>query len=201
VPDVTGRVVSRGPAGSPVVMGLVELAVDCRLAFQVLTVQPFDELVSRLPAPVVRMMAITEHELAVGRGILPDPPASRLVAVVLLDRLVDACGDPAEDAELLEVRAEPGPEPVVGARFVDGACVQLEPVADLPRVVQLDGCSRHRGAGQADDDNRTPLQHLSPPEIGMLPPARRTQAALGRTGCRVCPILRSSVPMTICETP
>jgi hypothetical protein len=96
-------------------MGLVELAVDRRLAFQVLTVQPFDELVSRLPAPVVRMMAITEHELAIGRWILPDPPASRLVTVVLLDQLVDACGDPAEDAELLEVRAEPGPEPVVGA--------------------------------------------------------------------------------------
>jgi hypothetical protein len=107
--------VSRGPAGSPVVMGLVELAVDRRLAFQVLTVQPFDELVSRLPAPVVRMMAITAHELAIGRWILPDPPASRLVTVVLLDQLVDACGDPAEDAELLEVRAEPGPEPVVGA--------------------------------------------------------------------------------------
>ena len=66
-------------------MGLVELAVDRRLAFQVLTVQPFDEFVCRLPAPVVRMMAITEHELAVGRGILPDPPASRLVTVVLLD--------------------------------------------------------------------------------------------------------------------
>ena len=147
---------SRGPAGSPVVMGLVELAVNRRLAFQVLTVQPFDELVSRLPAPVVRMMAITEHELAVGRGILPDPPASRLVTVVLLDQLVDACGDPAEDAELLEVRAEPGPEPVVGARLVDGPRVQLKPITDLPRVDQPDGYSRHRGAGQADDDKVLP---------------------------------------------
>ena len=66
-------------------MGLVELAVDRRLALQVLTVQPFDELVSRLLAPVVRMMAITEHELAVGRGNAPDSPAIGRVTVVLLD--------------------------------------------------------------------------------------------------------------------
>jgi hypothetical protein len=30
-------------------------------------------------------------------------------------------------------------------------------------VEHPDGYTRHRGAGQADDDNRTPLQHLSLP--------------------------------------
>jgi hypothetical protein len=90
-----------------VLVDLVELAVDPCLALQVLTVQPLDQLVSWLPALIVGMVPIAEQELAARRGMLPDPPAAWLVAVVLLDQLVDARADCAEDAELFKVRAEP----------------------------------------------------------------------------------------------
>src|SRR5215831_566143 len=112
----------------------VELAVNCRLALQVLTVQPFDQLMSWLSALVVGVMPIAEQELAACRVILPDSPAAGLVTVVLLDQLVDARTDRAEDTELLDVRAEPGPESVVGPGLIDDARVHLEPVADLPGV-------------------------------------------------------------------
>ena len=49
-------------------MHLVEFAVYRCLSLQVLTVQPFDELMSRLLAPVVGMMAIAEQELAARRS-------------------------------------------------------------------------------------------------------------------------------------
>jgi len=113
-----------------VLMDLVELALHRGLALQVLAVQPFDELMGRLLALVVGMVAIAEQELAARGGMLPDPPAARLVTVVLLDQLVDARADRAEDAELLQVRAEPRPEPVVRAGLVDGARVHLEPVTE-----------------------------------------------------------------------
>ena len=66
-------------------MDLVELAVDGCLALQVLTVQPFDELMGRLSALVVGMVAIAEQELTARGGMLPDPPAAWLVTVVFLD--------------------------------------------------------------------------------------------------------------------
>jgi hypothetical protein len=91
-------------------MELLELAVDRGLALHVLAVQPFDEFMSGLLALIVRMVAVTEHELAAGRGMLPDPPAAWLVTVVLPHQLVDARADRAQDAELFDVRAEPGPE-------------------------------------------------------------------------------------------
>jgi len=117
-----------GRLGRPLLMDLVELALHRSLALQVLAVQPFDELMGRLPALVVRMVAIAQQELAARCGMLPDPPASGLVTVVLLDQLVDARADRAEDAELLQVRAEPGPEPVVRTGLIDGARVYLKPV-------------------------------------------------------------------------
>src|SRR5580700_6322247 len=122
-------VVGCGRLGRPALMIIVKFAVHRCLALHVLTVQPFDELVSWLSAPIVGMVAIAEQELAACRGMLPDPPATRLVTVVLLDQLINARGDRAEDAELLQVRAEPGPEPVVRTGLVDGARVHLEPVA------------------------------------------------------------------------
>src|SRR5215813_1758434 len=96
-------------------------------------------------ALVVGVVAVAEQELAASRGMLPDSPAARLVTVVLPDQLVDARADRAEDAELFEVGAEPGPEPVVGAGLVDGAGVHLEPEAGLPGVDNPDddGDDRH----------------------------------------------------------
>jgi hypothetical protein len=124
--------------------GLVELAVDGALALQVLTVQPFDELMSWLPALVVGMVAIAQQELAARGGMLPDPPAAGLVTVVLLDQLVDARADRAEDAELLQVRAEPGPEPVVRTGLIDGARAHLKPVTEERRRGEPRGRSPKR---------------------------------------------------------
>jgi hypothetical protein len=124
----TVYIVGCGRLGRRVLMDLVELAVNGCLALQVLTVQPFDELMGRLFALVVGMVAIAEQELAARGGMLPDPPATGLMTVVLLDQLVDARADGAEDAELLQVRAEPGPEPVVRAGLVDGARMHRKPV-------------------------------------------------------------------------
>src|SRR6516164_2899859 len=109
----------------------MELAVHRRLALHVLTMQPFDQLMSWLLALVVGMVAIAEQELAARGGMLPDPPAAWLVAVVLLDQLVDARADRADDTELLQVRAEPGPEPVVRTGLIDNAGSHLEPVTEL----------------------------------------------------------------------
>ena len=50
--------------GQHVLMDLVQLAVDRRLALQMLTVQAFDELMSWLLAVEVGVMAIAEQELA-----------------------------------------------------------------------------------------------------------------------------------------
>src|SRR6516164_5837461 len=136
-------------------MDLVGLAVHRGLALQVLTVQPLDQLMSRLAALVVGMVAMAEQELAARRGILPDPPAAWLVTVVLLDELVDARADRAEDTELFNVRAEPGPEPVVHTGLIDDAHVHLEPVAEL-RVENPEGDRRRNGANQGGHGDQTP---------------------------------------------
>src|SRR5215472_6456123 len=125
--------------------------------------QPLDQLMSWLFALVVGVMPIAEQELAACRGMLPDSPAARLMAVVLLDELVDARADRAKDAELFEVGAEPGPESVVGTRLVDGARMHLEPGADLPGVDNPEGDDRQSGAYQDGDDDRTPFHNCSPP--------------------------------------
>ena len=95
-------------------MNLMELAVDCRLPLQVLPVQPLDEFMSWLLALVFGVVAVTQGELAVRRRMVADPPAAGGMAVVLLDQLIHAGGDRADDAELGQVRAKPRPEPVVG---------------------------------------------------------------------------------------
>src|SRR5215472_10907408 len=125
--------------------------------------QPLDQLMGWLSALVVGVMPIAEQELAARCGILPDSPAARLVTVVLLDQLVDARADRAEDAELLQVRAEPGPESVIGAGLVDGARVHHEPGADLPGVDNPEGDDRHSGTYQGAYDDRTPFHNCSPP--------------------------------------
>src|ERR1700758_2663256 len=111
--------------------------------------QPLDQLMGWLSALVVGVMAIAEQELAACRGMPSDPGAARLVTVVLLDQLVDARADRAEDAELRKVRAEPRPEPVIRAGLVDGARVHLEPVTDQPGVDDPECYDRHSGAYQA----------------------------------------------------
>lgn len=112
---------SGGRLGPQVLVDVVKLVVHRCLALLVLTMQLVAQLASWLSALVVGVMAIAEQELAACRGMLPDSPAARLVTVVLLDELVDARANRAEDAELFNVRAEPGPESVVGAGLVDGA--------------------------------------------------------------------------------
>src|SRR5215472_18405753 len=125
--------------------------------------QPLDQLMSWLFALVVGVMPIAEQELAARRGMLPDSPAARLVTVVVLDQLVDARADRAEDAELFDVGAEPGPESVVGPGLVDDARVHLEPVADLPGVDDPQGDDRQSGAYEGGHKDRTPFHNCSPP--------------------------------------
>lgn len=117
----TVHAMSGGRLGPQVLVDVVKLVVHRCLALLVLTMQLVAQLASWLSALVVGVMAIAEQELAACRGMLPDSPAARLVTVVLLDELVDARANRAEDAELFNVRAEPGPESVVGAGLVDGA--------------------------------------------------------------------------------
>src|SRR5215472_3311165 len=125
--------------------------------------QPLDQLMGWLSALVVGVMPIAEQELAACGVILPDSPAARLVTVVLLDQLVDARADRAEDTELLDVRAESGPESIIGPGLVDDARVHLEPVADLTGVDDPQGDDRQSGAYQGGYKDRTPFHNCSPP--------------------------------------
>src|ERR1700757_1332674 len=111
--------------------------------------QPLDQLMGRLSALVVGVVAIAEQELAACRGMLPDSPAARLVTVVLLDELVNARADRTKDAELFNVRTKAGPESVIGPGLVDGARVHLEPVADLAGVDNPEDDDRQSGGYQA----------------------------------------------------
>src|SRR5690348_586786 len=145
-------------------MELMELAEERCLALQVLTVQPLDKLMSWLLALVVGVVQVTQRELAARRRMVADPPAAWVMAVVLLDQLVHAGADRADDAELGEVGAEPRPEPVVGSRLVDSARVYLKPVPDQPRVDSPQGYARCYGAYQAGcDGGGPPLHRYSPP--------------------------------------
>ena len=76
-------VVRGGWRGVKALMDLLELAVNGRLAFQMLSVQALDELMGWLLALEVRVMAVTEVELAARGRVVADPPAARLVTVVL----------------------------------------------------------------------------------------------------------------------
>jgi hypothetical protein len=80
------HVASGGLRRGQLLMDLLELAVDASLALPVLTVQALDELMSWLLALEVRVVAVTEVELAVRRGVVADPPAARFVTVVLFTR-------------------------------------------------------------------------------------------------------------------
>src|SRR5262249_45103976 len=122
-----------------------------------------------------------------------DPPAARVMAVVLLEQLVHAGGDRADNGELGKVGAEPGPEPVVGARLIDGARVHLQPVPGNLRADNPEGHARHSGAYQANRDDGTPPHEVLPsggPSGGgpglimVVPPSR---GAGGRPGRREGP--------------
>ena len=78
-------VVRGGWRGGQVLMDLLKPAVDGGLALQMLTVQALDELMGWLLALEVRVMAVTQVELAAGGGMVADPPAARFVTVVLPD--------------------------------------------------------------------------------------------------------------------
>jgi hypothetical protein len=71
--------------------------------------QSCDQLRSGPLAQVVGVVAVTEEELSAGGGMVSDSPATRRMAVVLLDQLIDAGAYRADDAEFSEVRAEAGP--------------------------------------------------------------------------------------------
>src|SRR5262245_58239876 len=160
-------------------MDCLEFVVNGGLALQVLTVQSLDELMSWLLALEVRVVAIAEVELAAGGRVVADPPAARFVTVVLLEQRVDGCADRAENAELFKVRAEPGPEPVIGSGLVDGARVYLKPVAHQPCVLEPDAQTHDDSAGHKDGDDRTPLHFCSAP--GRQPAARHA----GGSGARM----------------
>jgi len=111
-------------------MDVVELAMDYRLACQVLLVHPFDKLVSWFFALKVWMVAVTQRELATRRLMRADPPAAWLVAVVLPDQLIHASSDRADNTEFGKVRPESRPKRIVLAGFISDARVHLKPVSD-----------------------------------------------------------------------
>jgi len=96
-------------------LNLVEFVVDRFPALDVLAVQLFDQLAGRLLSVVVRVMAGAEQELAVGRFVGADAPAAALMAVELARYLVHARKGCPDEAELSDIRSDPGPEAVVGA--------------------------------------------------------------------------------------
>jgi hypothetical protein len=153
------------PGGGQVVMDFLEFVMNGGLAFQVLSVQALDELMSWLLALEVRVVAVTQVELAAGGWVVADPPAARFVTVVLSEQRVDGGANRAENAELFKVRAEPGPEPAVGPGLVDGARVHLEPMTELRRVENPEGDRCRSGTGQGDHDDQAPLHHRSPRRI------------------------------------
>src|ERR1700744_5676598 len=176
-------------------MHLIEFGQDGCVARQALAMQPLDQLMSRLSALVVGMVAVAEQELATRRGMLPDTPAARLVAGVFSDQPEDTRAERAEDAELFNVRAEPGPEPVVGAGLVDGSGVYLEPVTSLRCVHEPDNDAHHGGTGQPGYD-RTPFHRCSPPPI-QEPSAYRCQWT-GNRGRRPIPPSNGHIADSIC---
>src|SRR5262249_28477877 len=115
------------------------------------------------------------EKLAPRRLILPAPPAARLVTVVLLEQLVDTRAGRAEDTELLQVRAEPRPEPVVHTGLIDGARVHLEPVTEL-RVENPEGDRRRSGTDHGGQGDQRPSHRCSPQPFHELPGRRRFAA-------------------------
>jgi hypothetical protein len=87
---------------------------SCFLALDVQAVRLFDQLAGRLLSLVVRVMAGAQQELAADRRVGADAPAATLMAVELAAELVHARHGRADEAELNDVRTEPGPEGIVG---------------------------------------------------------------------------------------
>src|SRR5262249_2336391 len=107
-------VVSFGRGTEELFVQVAQSVLD-RLLCRVLTVQSLDHVVGWSLSSEVGVVAITQKELTAGCGMRADAPAAGLMTVVLLDELIDAGTDRAEDAELGEIGTEPGPESVVRA--------------------------------------------------------------------------------------
>jgi hypothetical protein len=95
-------------------MDFLKPVMNGSLLCRVLAVHPNNQVVRRLEAVVVGVVAVTKEKLAACRRMRPHSPAARLVTVVFLYELIDGSSDGAEDAELGDVRTEPSLEPVVG---------------------------------------------------------------------------------------
>jgi hypothetical protein len=108
----------------------MEFLVQTRLPLLVCSVQALDHGTGRPGAVVIGVMAVTQQELTAGGGMIPDSPASRLVAVVLPYHLINPGADRADNAELGDVGSEPGPETVIRSRLVHGAGMNCQPVID-----------------------------------------------------------------------
>jgi hypothetical protein len=198
-------VVGRDLLGDQVLVDLVELAVNGFLALQVLTVQPFDEFMSWLLALEVRVVAVAEVELAARGRVVADPPAAWLVAVVLLDQLVERGADRAEDAELFQVRAEPGPEPVVRAgSLTTPVCTWSQWPKSPPWTIHtaVTTTAAHIRVTMATGRHFTPVTSRCSP---VTAPGRHTpvpaQATFFMAESTLCALRRSSIPIVICETP
>jgi hypothetical protein len=81
-------------------MDFVEAVVKGRLLCCVLAVHPNDQVMRRLEAVEVGVVAVTKEKLTTSRRMGPDSPTARLVTVVFLYQLIDGGGDGAKDAEL-----------------------------------------------------------------------------------------------------
>src|SRR5262245_27206170 len=108
--------------------------MDSHLPRNMLAVKARDGLGGRQAFLISRVVAGAEHELTARGRVIADAPAAGLMAVVLLDQLVNAGGNRADDGELGKVGSEAGPEPVVRAGLVDCPGVNSQPVIDDVRI-------------------------------------------------------------------
>ncbi len=121
---------------------LVELTLDCCLPLEVLTVEAFDKLMRRLCAPIVRVMPIAERELTARGRMNSDSPAARFVTIILLEQLIEAGTNRADDAEFGQIRTEARPEAVIRTGLIYRARVYPKPAPDWPRVESPERCER-----------------------------------------------------------
>jgi hypothetical protein len=94
-------------------MDFMEPLVNGSLLCRMLAVHPKDQVMRRFEAVEVGVVMVAEEKLTPCRRMGSDPPTARLVTVVFLYELIDGSADGAENAELGEIRTEPGPESVV----------------------------------------------------------------------------------------
>lgn len=105
-------------------------SVETILTFLVRPVQALDHFAARFGAVIIGVMAVAKEELTTSGRVIPDPPASGLMAIVFANDLIHPGADRAESTEFGDVGAESGPESIIWPRLVHCAGVNCQPVID-----------------------------------------------------------------------